>query len=142
MPQWCEVMTGHPVIEESHMVVPEAPGLGVDIDEEAIAQYPSGATCRCRRRPTTTGTSTRATGACGGSAARIRRRRPTGRGIFYRGVVTLRSQITVHIKIVDATSGEIPDAAEAQLAVDMLSFRIVATDAAPQHETPSFEASH
>ena len=41
VPQRYEVMTGHPVIEESHMVVPEAPGLGVDIDEEAIAQYPS-----------------------------------------------------------------------------------------------------
>lgn len=41
VPQRFEVMTGQPVIEESHIVVPETPGLGVDIVEEAIANYPS-----------------------------------------------------------------------------------------------------
>lgn len=34
-----EVMTGQPVIEDGYMLVPDAPGLGVDLDEEAIARY-------------------------------------------------------------------------------------------------------
>ena len=33
-------MTGQPVIEEGHIVVPDTPGLGVDIDEGVIARYP------------------------------------------------------------------------------------------------------
>ena len=41
VPQRYEVMTGHPVIENSHIVVPDTPGLGIDIVEEAIARYPS-----------------------------------------------------------------------------------------------------
>lgn len=41
VPQRTEVMTGQPQIEESHIVVPDAPGLGIDIDVEAIAKYPS-----------------------------------------------------------------------------------------------------
>ena len=41
VPQRYEVMTGHPQIEASHIVVPDTPGLGVDIVEEAIARYPS-----------------------------------------------------------------------------------------------------
>ncbi len=41
VPQRYEVMTGQPRIEASHIAVPEAPGLGVDIVEEAIAKYPS-----------------------------------------------------------------------------------------------------
>ncbi|MBT3346404.1 MAG: mandelate racemase/muconate lactonizing enzyme family protein [Gemmatimonadetes bacterium] len=41
VPQRYEVMTGQPVIENSHIVVPDTPGLGIDIVEEAIAQYPS-----------------------------------------------------------------------------------------------------
>ena len=41
VPQRYEVMTGQPTVEESHIRVPDAPGLGVDIVEEAIARYPS-----------------------------------------------------------------------------------------------------
>ena len=40
VPQRYEVMTGQPVIEEGHIVVPDTPGLGVDIDEGVIARYP------------------------------------------------------------------------------------------------------
>ena len=41
VPQRYEVMTGQPEIVESHIIVPDTPGLGIDIVEEAIAQYPS-----------------------------------------------------------------------------------------------------
>jgi len=41
VPQRYEVMTGQPQIERGHIVVPDTPGLGVDIVEEAIARYPS-----------------------------------------------------------------------------------------------------
>ncbi len=41
VPQRFEVMTGQPEIVDSHIIVPDAPGLGVDIVEEAIARYPS-----------------------------------------------------------------------------------------------------
>ena len=41
VPQRQEVMTGQPEIVDSHILVPDAPGLGVDIVEEAIARYPS-----------------------------------------------------------------------------------------------------
>lgn len=41
VPQRYEVMTGQPRIEASHIAVPDEPGLGVDIVEEAIAKYPS-----------------------------------------------------------------------------------------------------
>ena len=41
VPQRYEVMTGQPEIADGHIVVPDAPGLGVDIVEEAIAQHPS-----------------------------------------------------------------------------------------------------
>ncbi len=41
VPQRFEVMIGQPEIVDSHIVVPDTPGLGVDIVEEAIAQYPS-----------------------------------------------------------------------------------------------------
>ena len=34
-------MSGHPQIEGCAFVVPEAPGLGCDIIEEAAARYPS-----------------------------------------------------------------------------------------------------
>ena len=33
-------MTGPPVIEDGHILVPDRPGLGVDLDEEAIERYP------------------------------------------------------------------------------------------------------
>jgi galactonate dehydratase len=36
-----EVISAPPVLENGHLVVPTAPGLGVDINEEAIAAYPS-----------------------------------------------------------------------------------------------------
>jgi galactonate dehydratase len=36
-----EVMTGQPEIVDSCIVVPDAPGLGVDIVEDAISKYPS-----------------------------------------------------------------------------------------------------
>ena len=32
-------MTGHPVVEDGHILVPDRPGLGVDLDEEAIRRY-------------------------------------------------------------------------------------------------------
>jgi L-alanine-DL-glutamate epimerase-like enolase superfamily enzyme len=41
VPQRYEVMTGQPEIVDSHIIVPDTPGLGVDIVEEAIARYPS-----------------------------------------------------------------------------------------------------
>ena len=41
VPQRYEVMTGQPEIVDGHIEVPDAPGLGVDIVEEAIAKYPS-----------------------------------------------------------------------------------------------------
>ena len=33
-------MTEQPVIEDGHILVPDRPGLGVDLDEEAIERYP------------------------------------------------------------------------------------------------------
>jgi galactonate dehydratase len=36
-----DVITAPPVLEQGHYRVPTAPGLGVDIVEEAIARYPS-----------------------------------------------------------------------------------------------------
>jgi len=41
VPQRYEVMTGQPEIADGHIIVPNTPGLGVDIVEEAIAKYPS-----------------------------------------------------------------------------------------------------
>jgi galactonate dehydratase len=41
VPQRYEVMTGQPIIENGHILVPDAPGLGIDIEPEAIAAYPS-----------------------------------------------------------------------------------------------------
>ena len=41
VPQRQQVMTGQPEIVDSHILVPDTPGLGVDIVEEAIARYPS-----------------------------------------------------------------------------------------------------
>ena len=41
VPQRYEVMEGQPTIADSHIIVPDAPGLGVDLVEEAIAKYPS-----------------------------------------------------------------------------------------------------
>ena len=40
VPQRYEVMTGQPVIEDGHILVPDRPGLGVDLDEEAIRAVP------------------------------------------------------------------------------------------------------
>jgi galactonate dehydratase len=34
-------MTGQPKIVDGHIIVPDTPGLGIDIVEEAIAKYPS-----------------------------------------------------------------------------------------------------
>jgi len=36
-----EVMSGQPTVVDSHIAVPDAPGLGVDIVEEACVKYPS-----------------------------------------------------------------------------------------------------
>ncbi len=41
VPQRYEVMTGQPKIKDSFIEVPDEPGLGIDIVEEAIAKYPS-----------------------------------------------------------------------------------------------------
>lgn len=41
VPQRYEVMSGQPTVVDSHIAVPDAPGLGVDIVEEACAKYPS-----------------------------------------------------------------------------------------------------
>ncbi len=41
VPQRYEVMQPQPTIVDGFMLVPDAPGLGVDIVEEAIAKYPS-----------------------------------------------------------------------------------------------------
>lgn len=40
VPQRYEVMSGQPTIVDGHMIVPDTPGLGVDIDEKVIARYP------------------------------------------------------------------------------------------------------
>jgi galactonate dehydratase len=36
-----EVISASPVLENGHLIVPTAPGLGVDIVEDAVARYPS-----------------------------------------------------------------------------------------------------
>lgn len=41
VPQRYEVMTGQPQVKDSFITVPDEPGLGIDIIEEAIAKYPS-----------------------------------------------------------------------------------------------------
>ena len=41
VPQRYEVMQPQPEIVDGHIIVPDAPGLGVDIVEDAIAKYPS-----------------------------------------------------------------------------------------------------
>ncbi len=41
VPQRYEVMQPQPTIVEGYMMVPDGPGLGIDIVEEAIAKYPS-----------------------------------------------------------------------------------------------------
>ncbi len=41
VPQRYEVMIGQPKIVDGHIIVPDTPGLGIDIVEEAIAKYPS-----------------------------------------------------------------------------------------------------
>jgi galactonate dehydratase len=41
VPQRYEVVTPLPEISEGHITVPDTPGLGVDIVEEAVAKYPS-----------------------------------------------------------------------------------------------------
>ena len=40
VPQRYEVVTGQPVINDGHILVPDCPGLGVDLDDEAIERYP------------------------------------------------------------------------------------------------------
>ena len=58
VPQRYEVMTGQPVIEDGHILVPDRPGLGIDLDEEAIERYPPHGTPFRSRRTRTTTTST------------------------------------------------------------------------------------
>jgi galactonate dehydratase len=41
VPQRYEVMEPQPVIKQGHILVPDRPGIGVDIVEKAIAKYPS-----------------------------------------------------------------------------------------------------
>jgi galactonate dehydratase len=41
VPQRYEVMQPQPKVVDSHIAVPDSPGLGVDLVEEAIARYPS-----------------------------------------------------------------------------------------------------
>jgi galactonate dehydratase len=41
VPQRYEVMSGQPTVVDSYIAVPDAPGLGVDIVEEACVKYPS-----------------------------------------------------------------------------------------------------
>ncbi|HLV34664.1 MAG TPA: mandelate racemase/muconate lactonizing enzyme family protein [Spirillospora sp.] len=41
VPQRYEVITPLPQVVDGHIVVPDAPGLGVDIVEDAVARYPS-----------------------------------------------------------------------------------------------------
>jgi galactonate dehydratase len=41
VPQRYTVMTGQPEIVDSHITVPDAPGLGIDIVEDEIAKHPS-----------------------------------------------------------------------------------------------------
>ena len=41
VPQRAEVITEQPEIVDGHIIVPDRPGIGVDIVEEAIANYPS-----------------------------------------------------------------------------------------------------
>ena len=40
-----EVMRGQPDIVDGHIIVPDTPGLGVDIDEEVIARHPPASNC-------------------------------------------------------------------------------------------------
>jgi galactonate dehydratase len=41
VPQRYEVMYPQPTIVDGYLTVPQGPGLGIDIDEDAIAKYPS-----------------------------------------------------------------------------------------------------
>jgi galactonate dehydratase len=41
VPQRYDVMSGQPTVVDSHIAVPDSPGLGVDIVEEACVKYPS-----------------------------------------------------------------------------------------------------
>jgi galactonate dehydratase len=41
VPQRYEVMTGQPEVVDSQIAVPDRPGLGIELVEEAIARYPS-----------------------------------------------------------------------------------------------------
>ena len=41
VPQRYEVLTNQPEVVDGHLVVPDAPGLGVDFIDEAVAKYPS-----------------------------------------------------------------------------------------------------
>ena len=41
VPQRSEVMTGQPQIYDSHILVPDLPGLGINIDTDVISKYPS-----------------------------------------------------------------------------------------------------
>src|SRR5262249_5009218 len=40
-PERNTVIAAPPAIEAGHMLVPDAPGLGVDIDEDVVKRYPS-----------------------------------------------------------------------------------------------------
>ena len=52
VPQRYEVMIGQPVIEDGHILVPDRPGLGVDLDEEAIERaYPVARSDKEKRHP-------------------------------------------------------------------------------------------
>ena len=58
------VMTGQPVIEGGHILIPDRPGLGVDLDEEAIERYPlQGNAIPVEEDPVTTTITSPLTGA-------------------------------------------------------------------------------
>ena len=64
VPHRYEVMTGQPVIEGGHILIPDRPGLGVDLDEEAIERYPlQGNTIPVEEDPVTTTSTSPLTGA-------------------------------------------------------------------------------
>ena len=51
VPQRYEVMEPQPEIVQGHILVPDRPGIGVDIVEEAIAKYPSSGNVSLRDGP-------------------------------------------------------------------------------------------
>jgi len=86
VPQRYEVMIGQPKIVDGHIIVPDTPGLGIDIVEEAIAKYPSSGNIAIPDDSYDYQYIQAGGGGRCGSASRRRRRRNIGRGRSFKSV--------------------------------------------------------